>query len=102
MNCETTVTLSAENTCNTLQGGPSIATFNPIRVWDLDEAAIAASATLLCWPDRTVTFLNTTDRNCVQQGNIYQRFEHWNFGDYWGGPGTASSTGALGRPRSRA
>lgn len=84
VNCETTVTLSAENTCNTLQGGPSLATFNPIRVWDLDEAAIAASATLLCWPDRTVTFLNTTDRNCVQQGNIYQRFEHWNFGDYWG------------------
>ncbi|HRH38469.1 MAG TPA: PKD domain-containing protein, partial [Flavobacteriales bacterium] len=84
VNCETTVTLSAENTCNTLQGGPSLATFNPIRVWDLDEASIAASATLLCWPDRTVTFLNTTDRNCVQQGNIYQRFEHWNFGDYWG------------------
>ena len=84
VDCETTVTLSAENTCNTLQGGPSIATFNPIRVWDLDETAIAASATLLCWPDRTVTFLNTTDRNCLQQGNIYQRFEHWNFGDYWG------------------
>lgn len=84
VDCETTVTLSAENTCNTLQGGPSVATFNPIRVWDLDDAAIAASATLLCWPDRTVTFLNTTDRNCLQQGNIYQRFEYWNFGDYWG------------------
>ena len=84
VDCETTVTLYAENTCNTLQGGPSIATFNPIRVWDLDEAAIAPSATLLCWPDRTVTFLNVTDRNCLQQGNIYQRFEHWNFGDYWG------------------
>jgi len=82
--CETTVMLSAENTCNTLQGGPSMASFNPIRVWDLDSASIAASATLLCWPDRTVTFLNTTDRNCLQQGNIYQRFEYWNFGDYWG------------------
>jgi PKD repeat protein len=84
VNCETTVTLYAENTCNTLQGGPSVATFNPIRVWDLDEAAIAPSATLLCWPDRTVTFLNVTDRNCLMQGNIYQRFEQWNFGDYWG------------------
>jgi len=82
--CETSVMLYAENTCNTLQGGPSVASFNPIRVWDLDSAQIAPSATLLCWPDRTVTFLNTTDRNCLQQGNIYQRFEYWNFGDYWG------------------
>ena len=84
VNCETTVTLYAENTCNTLQGGPSVATFNPIRVWDLDDAAIAPSATLLCWPDNIVTFLNVTNRNCLMQGNIYQRFEHWNFGDYWG------------------
>lgn len=84
VSCETTVRLFAENTCNTLQGGPSAATFNPIRVWDLDSAQISPSATLLCWPDRTVTFLNTTDRNCLQQGNIHQRFEYWNFGDYWG------------------
>ncbi|MBL7965066.1 MAG: PKD domain-containing protein [Flavobacteriales bacterium] len=82
--CETTVSLSAENTCNTLQGGPSIATFNPIRIWDLDTAQITPSATLLCYPDTVVTFLNTTLRNCLQQGNIYQRFEYWNFGDYWG------------------
>jgi PKD repeat protein len=84
VSCETTVRLYAENSCNTLQGGPSVATFNPIRVWDRDSAQIAPSATLLCWPDRTVTFLNITDRNCLQQGNIYQRFEYWNFGDYWG------------------
>ncbi len=84
VSCETTVRLYAENACNTLQGGPSVATFNPIRVWDIDSAQIAPSATLLCWPDRTVTFLNTTERNCLQQGNISQRFEYWNFGDYWG------------------
>ncbi len=84
VSCETTVRLYAENTCNTLQGGPSVATFNPIRVWDLDSAQVTPSATLLCWPDNTVTFANTTDRNCLQQGNIYQRFEYWNFGDYWG------------------
>ena len=84
VSCETTVTLSAENTCNTLQGGPSVATFNPIRVWDLDSANITPSATLLCYPDTVVTFLNTTQRNCLMQGNIYQRFEYWNFGDYWG------------------
>lgn len=82
--CETTVTLTAENTCNTLQGGASNATFNPIRIWDIDTAQITPSATLLCWPDNEVTFLNTTLRNCLNQGNIYQRFEHWNFGDYWG------------------
>ena len=84
VSCETTVRLYAENSCNTLQGGPSVASFNPIRVWDLDSAQVTPTATLLCWPDRTVTFLNTTDRNCLQQGNIYQRYEYWNFGDYWG------------------
>jgi gliding motility-associated-like protein len=84
VDCETTVQLSAENTCNTLQGGASLATFNPIRIWDIDDASIAASATLLCWPDRTVTFANTTNRNCINQGNIFQRYEYWNFGDYWG------------------
>ncbi|MFN3875459.1 MAG: PKD domain-containing protein, partial [Flavobacteriales bacterium] len=84
VDCETTVSLTAQNTCNVLQGGASLATFNPIRIWDIDDASIAASATLLCWPDRTVTFANTTDRNCLQQGNIFQRYEYWNFGDYWG------------------
>jgi len=84
VDCETTVQLTAQNTCNTLQGGASLATFNPIRIWDIDDASIAASATLLCWPDRTVTFANTTERNCLNQGNIFQRYEYWNFGNYWG------------------
>jgi gliding motility-associated-like protein len=82
--CETEVTLTAENYCNVVQGGHSTATFNPIRIWDLDDPAITASATLLCYPDTTVTFTNTTYRNCLFQGNIYQRYEWWNFGDYWG------------------
>ncbi|MFN0032748.1 MAG: PKD domain-containing protein [Flavobacteriales bacterium] len=82
--CETEVTLTAENYCNIVQGGFSTATFNPIRIWDLDDPSITASATLLCYPDTTVTFLNTTYRNCLFQGNIYQRYEWWNFGDYWG------------------
>ncbi|HEY0977574.1 MAG TPA: PKD domain-containing protein [Flavobacteriales bacterium] len=84
VSCETIVRLTAYNECNTLQGGPSIATFNPIRVWDIDSANITPSATLLCWPDNEVTYTNTTDRNCLMQGNIYQRYEYWNFGDYWG------------------
>lgn len=83
VNCETVVTLTAENYCNTIQGGNSTATFNPIRIWDLDDPSITASATLLCYPDTTVTFTNTTYRNCLFQGNIYQRYEYWNFGDYW-------------------
>jgi hypothetical protein len=84
VNCETFVTLTAENACNTSQGGPSIATFNPIRIWDLDDAAITPSATLLCYPDTVVTYDNTTNRNCLAQGNTFQRQEYWNFGDYWG------------------
>ncbi|MFM1931332.1 MAG: hypothetical protein RL226_635, partial [Bacteroidota bacterium] len=84
VDCETEVSLTAENFCNTIQGGPSEATFNPIRIWDIDEAAITASATLLCFPENTVTFTNTTQRNCLFQGNIFQRYEYWNFGDYWG------------------
>ena len=84
VDCETTVTLIAQNTCNTLQGGPSTATFNPIRIWDLDDPAITASETVLCWPENTVTYTNTTEMNCFFQGNIAQRYEYWNFGDYWG------------------
>lgn len=84
VDCETEVRLTAENYCNRVQGGNSEATFNPIRIWDLDDAAITASATLLCYPDTTVTFMNTTERNCFFQGNIYQRYEYWNLGDYWG------------------
>lgn len=84
VDCETVVTLTAENYCNTIQGGPSNATFNPIRIWDIDDAGITASETTLCFPDNQVTYTNTTDRNCLFQGNIYQRYEYWNFGDYWG------------------
>lgn len=84
VSCETVVLLTAENYCNTIQGGPSAATFNPIRVWDIDTAVISASATLLCYPDTVVDFLNTSIRNCLNQGNIHQRYEYWNFGDYWG------------------
>jgi gliding motility-associated-like protein len=84
VNCVTQVTLTAENYCNTIQGGNSMATFNPIRIWDIDDAAINASATVLCYPDTIVTFQNITNRNCLAQGNIAQRYEWWNFGDYWG------------------
>lgn len=82
VNCVTQVTLSAENYCSF--GNPTVATFNPIQIYDLDEAEITASAQLLCYPDTVVHFDNTTNKNCVPQGNTAQRFEYWNFGNYWG------------------
>ena len=84
INCATQVTLTAENKCNILQGGPSLATFTPLRIWDIDEASITASSTLLCFPDVSVSVQNTTERNCYAQGNVSQRYEYWNLGDYWG------------------
>ena len=82
MNCVTTVTLSAQNYCSF--GNPTVASFNPIQIFDLDDAAITADYTLLCYPDTVVHFTNSTAKNCVPQGNTAQRFEYWNFGDYWG------------------
>jgi len=83
VNCVTTVTLTAENFCSF--GTPTIASFNPIQIYDIDDAQITASATDLCYPDTVVTFQNTTAKNCVPQGNTSQRYEYWNFGNYWGG-----------------
>lgn len=82
VNCQTQVTLTAQNYCS--GGFPTVASFNPVQIWDLDDAQITASATLLCYPDTIVTFQNTTVKNCVPQGNTFQRYEYWNFGDYWG------------------
>ena len=50
----------------------------------MDQAAITTSATTLCYPDTTVSLTNNTERNCLFQGNIFQRYEYWNFGDHWG------------------
>ena len=82
VNCVTQVTLTAENFCSF--GNPTVASFNPIQIFDIDDAQITASNTLLCYPDTVVHFDNTTNRNCVPQGNVAQRYEYWNFGNYWG------------------
>lgn len=81
VNCQTQVTLTAKNYCTPV---PTIANFNPIQIYDLDNAAITPSAFVKCWPDNSFTFNNTTNRNCVPQGNTFQRQEKWNFGNYWG------------------
>ena len=83
-NCVNHVTLTAENECNTLQGGASTATFTPLRIWDIDQANIQPSSNVQCYPDTMVSYTNTTVRNCYSQGNISQRYEYWNFGDFWG------------------
>ena len=82
--CETTVSLTAENYCNALQGSASIATFTPVNIWTLDQASIAVSASTQCDPNTTFTFTNSTIRNCLNQGNTFQRQERWNFGNYFG------------------
>ncbi|MBL4577034.1 MAG: PKD domain-containing protein, partial [Flavobacteriales bacterium] len=78
--CEVTVTLSADNNC------PPSSTniFFPLQVWAVDNARITSDDTLLCYPDTVVHFDNTTVLNCFVNGNTFQRYEYWNFGDYWG------------------
>lgn len=82
VNCQTQVTLKAWNYCS--QGNTTIATYNPIQVYDIDNAAITPDKLIRCWPDNVFTFTNTTARNCLAQGNTFQRQEWWNFGNYWG------------------
>ncbi|MFL5764841.1 MAG: PKD domain-containing protein [Bacteroidia bacterium] len=82
VNCQTAVTLSAMNYCSF--GSPTLASFNPIQIYDIDNAAITPDALLKCFPDNSFTFNNTTARNCLAQGNMAQRYEYWNFGNYWG------------------
>ncbi len=81
VNCQTAVTLTAKNYCTSL---PTIANFNPIQIYDIDNANITPSAFVKCWPDNIFTFTNATNRNCVPQGNTFQRQERWHFGNYWG------------------
>jgi len=68
VSCNVAVTLTAENYCN--QGNPSINTFSPIQVWDIDNAQINASAVLLCYPDTIVGMaaLGTTQQSAYYNG----------------------------------
>ncbi|UTW61223.1 PKD domain-containing protein [bacterium SCSIO 12741] len=84
VNCNTVVTLEAENYCTPT---PSFASVGPINIYDLDDAAITVSDAFLCYPDTIVDFLNTSNLNCRPQGNTIQRYEYWNFGNHWGGGG---------------
>jgi gliding motility-associated-like protein len=81
VNCQTSILLTAHNYCNVT---PSVANFNPVNIYDKDDAVITPSAFIKCWPDNIFTFTNSTNRNCVPQGNTFQRQEKWNLGNYWG------------------
>lgn len=82
VNCQTAVTLMAMNYCSF--GNPTTANFNPIQIYDKDIANITPDAFVKCLPNTSFTFTNTTTRNCLAQGNTFQRQEEWHFGDYWG------------------
>ncbi|QNL21308.1 PKD domain-containing protein [Hyphobacterium sp. CCMP332] len=92
VDCETEVTLTAENFCTA--GNPSQNILRPIQIWDIDSAIINASQTLLCYPDTVVTFTNVSDLNCATPalGNTKQRYEQWTFFDLYG-PGQDSVIG---------
>jgi gliding motility-associated-like protein len=81
VNCVTQVTLMARNYCNFT---PSSNSFGPLQVFDIDDAGAAADRVVRCWPDNQFNFSNTTQRNCLPQGNTSQRYERWHFGNYWG------------------
>lgn len=81
VDCITQVDLTADNECNL---SPSTNSQSPVLIYDLDDAAIAASATILCYPDTVVNFSNGSQFNCYAQGNTQQRYEYWNLGDHWG------------------
>jgi gliding motility-associated-like protein len=82
VSCQTAVTLMAMNYCSF--GNPTSANFNPIQIYDKDVAAITPNKFIQCFPNNVFTFTNTTTRNCLAQGNTFQRQEKWNLGDYWG------------------
>ena len=80
--CNREVTLSATNACRNYEFGTGASvTIDYINIWDLDNPAIGASSTQLCYPDTTVLLANNTEKNCTANGNTTQRFEKWNFGD---------------------
>ncbi|MFT4985285.1 MAG: gliding motility-associated-like protein [Flavobacteriales bacterium] len=85
VDCNTTVTLSAQNKCNvSLNVFPIASLIDNITIWDIDDAAIDVSPMSVCSTINTFTFTNASELNCLAQGNTAQRYEYWNFGDYWG------------------
>src|SRR5205085_1576685 len=66
VNCVTSVTLMAKNYCNFT---PSSNSFGPLQIFDIDDAGVTPDKVIRCWPDNQFTFTNSTQRNCLPQGN---------------------------------
>ena len=82
VNCQPTVTLTAENYCS--NGVPSVFTNSSVNLFQKDVADISTSSFVKCLPQTSFTFTNSSILNCNAQGNNTPRFERWNFGDHWG------------------
>jgi len=76
--CAATASLFARNFCNV---SPSLSQYGPLQIYDIDAASIASDLTH-CLPDNTFIFANSTNRNCLPQGNTFQRQEKWNSGSW--------------------
>lgn len=70
--CGIVVMLTARNSCDSF-----VTTWSPVNIYDIDTAIIEPSYTLLCTSDRTATFHNNSNLNCVTGS----RSEFWDMGD---------------------
>ena len=88
--CSREVRLEATNACQqALLGQADEIIYPGINIWDRDNPAIDASATVLCLPDHTVDVWNISEMVCLGNGNTQQRKEKWTFGGPYG-PGGIS------------
>lgn len=70
--CNITVRLEAVNSCGTSQ-----TTWNPVNIYDIDEARITTADSTLCTPNQTFTLVNASANNCIPG----TRYFYWDFGD---------------------
>ena len=70
--CGLTVTLEAINSCGTSQ-----TTWNPVNIYDIDDAIITTANPNLCTPNQTFTLVNASANNCIPG----TRYFYWDFGD---------------------
>ena len=80
VNCQTAVTLTAKNYCTSI---PTIANFNPIQIYDIDNANITPSAVLKCWPDNMFTFTNSTNNYQNAIVPVFEKYSPVEHNFYW-------------------
>lgn len=70
--CNITVRLEAINSCGTSQ-----TTWNPVNIYDFDDARVTTADSTLCTPNQTFTLVNSSVNNCIPG----TRYFYWDFGD---------------------